>query len=109
MQALRGVTAEIPIRIPGLESLRGVLPIGMAYHEKTGWLLVAEAGINAVAVIDTRERRVLGHLPVGWFPSRVGLDGDTVFVANAKGNGTGPNVYFGSMGPVPAREIGRAH
>ena len=28
-------TAEIPIRIPGLETLRGVLPIGMAYHEKT--------------------------------------------------------------------------
>src|SRR5205807_3550192 len=29
------VEGEIPIRIPGLESLRGVLPIGLAYHEKT--------------------------------------------------------------------------
>jgi len=47
------VTGEIPIRIPGLDSLRGVLPLGMAYDEKSGWLLVAEAGINAVAVIDT--------------------------------------------------------
>src|SRR6202044_1307299 len=54
---------EIPIRIPGLESLRGLLPIGMAYHEKSGWLLVAEAGINAVAVIDVKQARVLGHLP----------------------------------------------
>jgi len=89
---------EIAIRIPGLETLRGVLPIGMAYHEKTGWLLVAEAGINAVAVIDPREGRVLGHLPAGWFPTRVGLDGDTVFVANAKGNGTGPNGYNVSGG-----------
>ena len=97
--------AEIPIRIPGLETLRGVLPIGMAYHEKTGWLLVAEAGINAVAVIDPREGRVLGHLPAGWFPTRVGLDGDTVFVANAKGNGTGPNGYSGSQGTVFSSRI----
>ena len=33
---------------------RGVLPIGLAYHEKSGWLLVAEAGINAVGVIDVQ-------------------------------------------------------
>ena len=49
------VTGQIEIRIPGLEKLRGVLPIGMAYDESTGWLLVAEAGINAVGVIDTRQ------------------------------------------------------
>jgi len=98
------VTAEIPIRIPGLETLRGVLPIGMAYHAKTGWLLVAEAGINAVGVIDTRERRVVGHLPVGWFPARVAVDNDTVFVTNARGNGTGPNGYSPSPGALlPSR------
>ena len=94
------VTAQIPIRIPGLETLRGVLPIGMAYHEKSGWLLVAEAGINAVAVIDTHDNRVLGHLPAGWFPARVALDGDTVFVTNAKGNGTGPNGHTTAEGVV---------
>jgi YVTN family beta-propeller protein len=91
---------EIPIRVPGLEALRGVLPIGMAYHEKNGWLLVAEAGINALAVIDARAGRVVGHLPCGWFPTRVALDGDTVFVANAKGNGTGPNGYNTSTSAV---------
>lgn len=85
------VAAEIPIRIPGLEQLRGVLPIGMAYHEKSGWLLVAEAGINAVGVIDTRENRVIGHLPAGWFPTRVAVDRDRIFVANARGRGAGPN------------------
>ena len=87
------VTAEIPIRIAGLETLRGVLPIGMAYHEKNGWLLVAEAGINAVGVIDMRQQRVIGHIPAGWFPARVALDGDTVFVTNVRGNGAGPNGY----------------
>ncbi len=85
------VEAEIPIRIPGLEQLRGVLPIGMAWHEKSGWLLVAEAGINAVGVIDPRQRRVIGHIPAAWFPTRVAVDGDTVFVTNARGHGRGPN------------------
>ncbi|MBZ5617436.1 MAG: bifunctional YncE family protein/alkaline phosphatase family protein [Acidobacteriia bacterium] len=94
------VAAEIPIRIPGMEPLRGVLPIGMAYHEKSGWLLVAEAGINAVGVIDTRERRVLGHLPMAWFPTRVAIDHDTIFVANAKGHGRGPNAPGGPPGAL---------
>ena len=93
------VTGQIDIRIPGLEKLRGVLPIGMAYHEATGWLLVAEAGINAVGVIDTRQSGqtrqmgVLGHLPAAWFPSRVLIDRDTVYVTSANGQGTGPNVW----------------
>ena len=90
------VEAEIPIRIAGLERYRGVLPIGLAYHEKSGWLLVAEAGINAVGVIDVKQRRVLGHIPAAWFPTRVALDGDTVFVANGRGFGQGPNVVRGS-------------
>jgi YVTN family beta-propeller protein len=85
------ITAEIPLRIPGLEALRGVLPIGLAFDYKTGRLLVAEAGINAVAVIDPEARRVLGHIPVGWFPTRVAIDGDNIFVSNAKGHGEGPN------------------
>src|SRR5579862_6963637 len=87
------VTGQIEIRIPGLEKLRGVLPIGLAYHEASGWLLVAEAGINAVGVIDTRQSKVLGHLPSAWFPSRVLIDGDTVYAANVNGQGTGPNVW----------------
>ena len=85
------VEAEIPIRIPGLETLRGILPLGLAYHEQRGWLLVAEAGINAVGVIDVRQRRVLGHIPAAWFPTRVALQGDMLFVTNAKGHGEGPD------------------
>ena len=97
------VEAEIPIRIPGLERLRGVLPMGLAYHAGRGWLLVAEGGINAVGVIDVRARRVLGHIPAAWFPTRVALDRDAVYVANAKGNGVGPDVP--AMLNVPASAI----
>ncbi len=85
------VRATIPIRIPGLENLRGVLPIGVTYVPRMNWVLVAEAGINAIAVIDAREMRVLGHAPVGWFPTRVLEDRGLVYVTNAKGHGTGPN------------------
>ncbi|MGD0360060.1 MAG: bifunctional YncE family protein/alkaline phosphatase family protein [Bryobacteraceae bacterium] len=94
--ATNAVTGQIEIRIPGLEKLRGVLPIGMAFDESSGWLLVAEAGINAVGVIDTRQAgpaKILGHLPAAWFPSRVSIDRDTVYVTNVNGQGTGPNVW----------------
>ncbi len=104
------VQAEIPIRIPGLERYRGVLPIGLAYHEKSGWLMVAEAGINAVGVIDVKQRRVLGHIPAAWFPTRVALDRDTVFVANGRGFGQGPNVERGTArhGSVSIFQMPRA-
>jgi YVTN family beta-propeller protein len=90
--ANKAVSAEVPIRMPRLENVRGVLPIGMAYHEGTGWLLVAGAGINAITVIDTKNNQVIGLLPAAWFPTAVAIGQDTVFVANARGQGTGPNV-----------------
>lgn len=101
--------AEIPIRIPGLESLRGVIPAGLAYDQRTGWLLVAETGINAVCIIDTRSLTVTGQLPAGWMPTRVLVDRDTVYVANRRGQGAGPSARVNagltgsvSIFPVPA-------
>jgi YVTN family beta-propeller protein len=100
------VTGQIDIRIPGLENVRGVLPIGMAYDESTGWLLVAEAGINAIGVIDIKENKLIGHLPVAWFPSCVLVRDGSVFATNVNGPGTGPNVWQDAfpVGPdaVPA-------
>ncbi len=81
--------ADIPLRIDHLDSLRGVMPIGMALAGK--YLLVAEAGINAIAMIDTQTSRVAGHVPAGWFPSAIRANGNTIFAANVKGHGTGPN------------------
>ena len=77
----------------------------MAYHEATGWLLVAEAGINAVGVIDTRQSKLLGHLPAAWFPSRVLIDRDTVYVTNVNGQGTGPNVWQSAFTSGEAGEV----
>ena len=85
------IRATIPIRIPGLESLRGVLPVGLTYYAPQHWLLVAEAGINAIGIVDTRQMRLIGHLPAGWFPTRTAAFGNTLYAVNAKGRGTGPN------------------
>ena len=85
------IERRIPIRIPGLERLRGVLPMGLAYEPRNGWLLAAEAGLNAIGVIDARTGEVLGHVPAGWSPTQVVVDGGTVYVANAKGSGAMPD------------------
>jgi len=89
------IRTTIPIRIPELDNLRGVLPIGLTYDAASKMLLVAEAGINAIGVIDTsvdpREMRLVGHLPAGWFPTRAAVRDGVVYAVNAKGHGTGPN------------------
>lgn len=83
------VEGEILLRIPGLESLRGVLPTGLTIDGST--LYVAEAGINAIGVVDLKSRKLTGHLPAGWFPTRIVVRDGMMYVTNAKGNGTGPN------------------
>jgi DNA-binding beta-propeller fold protein YncE len=103
----RRVESEIAIRIPGLEQLRGILPAGLAFHEKSGWLLVAEAGINAIGVIDTKSGKVLGHIPAGWNPTCVRVNRDAVFVTNLRGNGLAPRlIRRGSVSiyPLPAAD-----
>ncbi|HYO84263.1 MAG TPA: bifunctional YncE family protein/alkaline phosphatase family protein [Bryobacteraceae bacterium] len=82
---------DIPLRIPGLEQLRGVMPVGATLDPTSGLLLVAEAGINAVGVVDLASSRLLGHIPAAWFPARVAVHGNDLWVACAKGTGTGPN------------------
>ncbi len=76
-----------------LGNLRGIIPFGVALSPDQKRLYVAEAGINAVAVIDIASLEVVGHIPAGWFPSKlkVSNDGQNLIVANAKGYGSGPN------------------
>jgi YVTN family beta-propeller protein len=88
----------IELRIAGLEASRGILPIGLAVDVLSSRLLVAEAGINSVSVIDISSNKVVGRIPSGWFPSSVATREGQVFVASAKGLGTGPNAT--SMAPL---------
>jgi YVTN family beta-propeller protein len=128
----RGLQAQIPLSpFAGPEfqdgegiPLRGVMPSGLALTSNR--LYVTETGINALGVIDTTERRVLGHLPVGWSPSAVVVspDGSMIYVANSKGKGSGPNagskfnpalhgayigeLELGSISAIPTSDAERA-
>ena len=87
--------------------LRGVMPSGLAV--RAGRVYVAEAGIDAVGVLDASTMQLIEHIPVGWNPSAVALspDGKTLYVVNTKGKGAGPNggsqhdpnapIYIGSL------------
>ncbi|MDQ1474298.1 MAG: hypothetical protein QOJ99_5778 [Bryobacterales bacterium] len=91
----RKILSEMPLRIHSLETHRGIRPGGIAYDPLTKWLLVTEAGINAVGVIDTADPpngTLIGHIPVGWEPQRVAIAADRVYVTNFLGRGTGPNL-----------------
>ncbi len=96
------IAAEIELTVPGLEGRRGVPPFGLALDDEADRLYVACAGLNAVAVVDVRARRVAGYVPAGWFTSLVALSRDrrSLVVASAKGLGSGPNGGRGFVAPA---------
>src|SRR5262249_37278433 len=73
--------------------LRGVGPSGMAVSRDGSRLYVAESGINAVGVIDTKSGTVLGHIPTSWYPYRLALadNGRSLLCICFRGFGNGPN------------------
>jgi YVTN family beta-propeller protein len=92
------VTAQGRVRPSALTAhLRGVGPAGMALSPDGRRLYVAESGINAVGVVDTRTLRVLGQIPTAWYPYRVSVapDGRRLLCICFKGFGNGPNAGKG--------------
>src|SRR5579872_71372 len=91
------------IDMPGL-TLHGTCPDGVAVSRDGTRLFVAEACINAVAVLDTSDLeryvstkqgtpaiKMLGMIPTDWYPTAVATVGDDLLIATSKGRGTGPN------------------
>jgi len=69
----------------------GSTPNALALSRDGSRLFVAEADNNAVAVFDVASGKLLGRVPVEWYPSALAVDGSDLLVVNAKGRGTGPN------------------
>ncbi|MEQ1821058.1 MAG: hypothetical protein ABL949_00960 [Fimbriimonadaceae bacterium] len=88
---------------PAVAKLRGVIPSGMAMNLDGTRLYVCESGLNAVAVVEPKSGRTLGHIPTGWFPMEVRLSssGKNLYIATQKGLGFGPR---GSKNPRPASD-----
>lgn len=78
---------------PRVNHIRGMIPFGVALSPDRETLYVAEAGVNAVGVVRLSDEKVLGHIPTAWFPSKIAVspDGKRLYVACAKGIGSGPN------------------
>lgn len=94
-------------------------PNAICFSDDGEELFVANGTMNAVAVIDWREREVEGLVPVGWYPGALCTTGDgRLAVCNIKGLGFGrpreggrtpefnTHQYHGSLSlfELPARE-----
>ncbi len=77
---------------PELSRYRGLIPCGLAIDDTRHRLYICEAGINAVAVYDLKQEKVIGQIPTGWWPSSVRIlpGGEQIVVSCQKGIGRGP-------------------
>lgn len=83
---------------------QGSTPNALALSDDGRQLYVAEADNNAVAVFQLSRSgvgRLIGRIPVGWYPAALLLQRDSLFVVNGKGRGTRPNPQF----PTPDVEL----
>lgn len=88
------ISTEIPLKLhDAVRQFRGVIPFGLTVSPDQKRLYAAESGVNAIGVIDIPTLKVIGHIPSGWFPSKLEVtpDGKSLVVSNAKGFGSGPN------------------
>ncbi|MBB6050821.1 bifunctional YncE family protein/alkaline phosphatase family protein [Armatimonas rosea] len=78
---------------PLTAKLRGVQPSGLTLSPDGSRLYIAESGINAIGVLDTKSGKVIGHIPTAWYPYRVGVsaDGKQLCVICFRGFGNGPS------------------
>jgi len=87
-------------RLPG-QSYFGAEPEALAVNVDGSRLYVANSASDAVAVINTKQLTTkvakqgmvepIGFVPTEWMPMSMALSGGKLYVATAKGKGTGPN------------------
>ncbi|MGI4791536.1 MAG: alkaline phosphatase family protein [Janthinobacterium lividum] len=97
--ATNAVAATILLRPDGARGLPGVTPDNLALSPDGKTLYATLADMNAVAVIDTGRNRLLGYIPVGWYPTSAVVSPDNLrlLVTNAKGHYTRyPNPEYGT-------------
>jgi DNA-binding beta-propeller fold protein YncE len=89
------------------EKFAGTYPIALAQTADGKHLFIADAAIDAVAVVDssslvangptaiTQGSAPLGFIPTDWYPSALAVHGDDLIIATAKGESSRPNKDMG--------------
>jgi DNA-binding beta-propeller fold protein YncE len=84
-------------RLPG-QTYFGAMPDAVAVSEDGKRLFAANTGSDAIAVFDLQGRKTadkaipaLAWVPTEWYPTTLAVKGNLLYVATAKGQGTGPN------------------
>jgi DNA-binding beta-propeller fold protein YncE len=84
-------------RLPG-QSYFGAMPDAVAVSKDGKQLFAANTGSDAVAVFNLGGRKAAGQaihavgwVPTEWYPTALAVEGNTLYVATGKGQGTGPN------------------
>src|SRR5215475_1662521 len=101
-------------KLPG-QSFGGSSPVALALSADGKKLLVATAMLNAIAVFDltnstettaSKPQPAAGFIPTDWYPTALATQGDNLWIATAKGHGTGPN---NGQNVIPAGRHKRGH
>jgi YVTN family beta-propeller protein len=104
-----GVVQTISLQ-PYPNAPAGSAPNALAVSPDGKTLYVANAGNNDVAVVDVSGTtpKVVGLIPVGWYPTgvEVSRDGKMIYALSAKGLGAGPNPLYGVAGSPVRQYIG---
>jgi DNA-binding beta-propeller fold protein YncE len=97
-----GVKGYFDTRLPH-QSYFGAEPEALALSPDGSRLYVANAITDAVAVFDTKKLtpktakqgmiEPLGFVPTEWMPMSLSISGGKLYIATAKGKGTGPNNF----------------
>ena len=102
------VTRLYDSRLPG-QRYFGSMPDAVAVSPEGDMLYAANSGSDAIAVFHTKAasqvgapEQPIGFIPTEWYPSAISIKGGKLYVATAKGQGTGANV---APQPAPAHQV----
>ncbi len=106
-------------RLPG-QAFFGSMPDAVAVSDDGGTLFSADSGSDAVAVFDLHAVPranapviPIGFIPTEWYPTALAVEGDHLYVATGKGQGTAANVAPQPKAPNPppteSKRLNRPH
>ncbi len=81
------------------DSPAGSVPQAIALSPDGRFLFAASASLDAVAVFDTHSASSgpIGFIPTEWYPSALSIAGNSLLIATAKGESSGPNNMQGTL------------